>query len=206
MTSRSGERAAHWEQVYSDGDTGRSWYQSRAEASMDLIGRAHGAKAGVIDVGGGASTLVDDLLRAGWTDLTVLDIAESGLQIARQRMADRAAEVTWIAADLLEWAPSRHYAVWHDRAVLHFLTGSQLERYRQVQLSATRPGSAVVLGVFGPGGPSRCSGLPVQRYDAEALISFLGPGFDLVDQERQLHRTPAGGTQEFQWISAVRTA
>ena len=204
MSAGTPGRTAHWDAAYAQGDTGKSWYQEHATTSMGLLSRSAGPADSLIDIGGGASTLVDDLLDRGWTDVSVLDIADTGLRIARQRLGSRAERVTWILADLLAWTPSRTYDVWHDRAVLHFLSGEELRDYREVLLRATRPGSRIIIGVFGPAGPARCSGLAVQRYDAAALGDLLGPQFDLVEESLEVHTTPAAAEQEFQWISAVR--
>lgn len=204
MSTETPNPADHWDTVYQAGDTGKSWYQQHATASVALIQESIGTPAGLIDIGGGASTLVDDLLEAGWDDLTVLDISETGLRIARERLGDSSREVTWIAGSVLDWAPARTYDVWHDRAVLHFLTGPQAQQYRDTLRRATRPGSTIIIGVFGPDGPARCSGLPVQRYGAADLGAFLGPDFKLLADSLEVHVTPAAVEQQFQWICAVR--
>jgi trans-aconitate methyltransferase len=159
----------------------------------------------VVDVGGGASTLVDDLLAAGYLDITVLDIAATGMDIAKKRLGKHHVEVKWIVEDLLDWQPDRRYALWHDRAVLHFLTerGDQ-EQYRAKLLAATDPGSVAVIGVFGPDGPTSCSGLPTTRYDSQRLRDFLGEDFVVAESQLRDHVTPAQATQQFLWSVATR--
>lgn len=194
----------HWEKAYAAGDQGKSWYQDQADASLDLIGTASPAGS-VIDVGGGASTLVDGLLAAGFTDLTVLDIADAGMAIARRRLGERAAAVQWVQADLLDWRPERAYDLWHDRAVLHFLVAdADRGRYREQLLAATAVGSRAVIGCFGPVGPESCSGLPVRRADAADLMAVLGERFAERRAFTAEHLTPSGGIQQFQWLLAER--
>jgi len=160
----SDERASHWDHVYECTDTKAvSWYRSDPDVSLeliDLLGLAPGSS--VIDVGGGASTLVDHLLTRGFSDLTVLDISQEALHASRERVGD--APVTWLTADLLIWEPTRTYELWRDRAVFHFLSGSEVEHYRTVLLHALPPSGAVIMATFAPDGPERCSGLPLSRY------------------------------------------
>lgn len=196
----SNSRRQHWEQVYREKDAREvSWYQSRPEASLELI-RLSGCEpdAPLIDIGGGASTLVDCLLESGYTDLTVLDIAEQPLVMAQQRLGSQSAGVRWVQADITEFEPERQYCVWHDRAVFHFLIGAE---ERQAYLAALRsglqPGGHLVLGAFSPDGPAMCSGLPVQRYHAGLLNQTLGKEFELLGSREEGHRTPAGKTQQF---------
>lgn len=204
MTS---DPTAHWDAAYAQGDTTRSWYQAEAATSADQL-RAAGvaANAAIIDIGGGASTLVDGLLAAGFTDVTVLDISPLALDLARARLGQEQAEqVVWVDVDLLTWAPTRTYDVWHDRAVLHFMTAADdRAAYRRALLAATAPGSIAVFGVFGPAGPEACSGLPTRRYSAEDLADFLGADFTLLGSELRIHRTPAGADQQFLWARAMR--
>jgi hypothetical protein len=200
--------AQHWDATYAGGDEGRSWYQPHATTSARLIADTGIAKSEpVVDIGGGASTLVDDLVADSYRDITVLDVSGTGLAIARRRLGRPvAAEVSWVVADVLTWVPPRAYGLWHDRAVLHFLTTpGQQQAYAHTLLAATRPGSHAVIGVFGPGGPTTCSGLAVSRFDPDGVMAVLGAGFDLMDACTQDHRTPAGDRQEFVWVRAVRT-
>jgi SAM-dependent methyltransferase len=193
-------RHAHWQDVYRGrAPEAASWYQPEPTVSLALIA-ATGlpAGAGVIDVGGGASTLVDCLLDRGFDDLTVLDVAEDSLAAARARLGDRAARVAWIAADVTAWSPDRRWDLWHDRAVFHFLTAPADQRAYVAALDrALAPGGHVVIATFAPEGPDRCSGLPVVRYDEARLGAALGPGFRFVESRREDHRTPGGATQAF---------
>jgi ubiquinone/menaquinone biosynthesis C-methylase UbiE len=151
-----------------------------------------------LDVGGGASTLVDHLLDAGYRDISILDIAAGALAQSRARLGALAAQVTWIEADVTQFEPSRPYAVWHDRAVFHFLTeATDREQYLDVLHRALQPGGHLVLATFGPEGPLRCSGLEVQRYSAEQVGALLGPDFQLRAHEVEEHHTPMKTTQQF---------
>jgi SAM-dependent methyltransferase len=201
----SAERTLHWEHVYESNDTnGVSWYQSKPKLSLELIELLGvGPGSSIIDVGGGASVLVDRLLARGFTDLTILDISQRGLDAARERVGT-AAPVTWLAEDLLTWQPNRTYELWHDRAVFHFLSGQEVEDYRNVLCRVLSPGAAVIIATFAPDGPERCSGLPVTRYSPSALQEMLGTGFELMVERRELHTTPSGSTQPFTWIAARR--
>jgi SAM-dependent methyltransferase len=196
------DRRAHWDGVY-----GRlavdevSWYQERPASSLRLVARTgKGAAATVIDVGGGASRLVDALLDAGFAQVGVLDVSETALAGARQRLGPRAARVRWIQADVTRWKPDRTWDVWHDRACFHFLVDPRdRAAYRAVLGAAVAPGGQVIIGTFAPDGPERCSGLPVVRYDAAALAAELGPAFRLVETLAEDHRTPSGKIQRFQY-------
>jgi SAM-dependent methyltransferase len=191
----------HWERIYRTKDpTQVSWYQPEPQLSRDLIRRVSpDLDAPIIDVGAGTSTLVDDLLSGGYRNLTVLDLAPSALDISRQRLGDRARKVTWIAGSILD-APLRPaaYAVWHDRAVFHFLT-DPLDRARYVAQTAhaVRTGGHLIVASFGPEGPAKCSGLDVARYSPEAMHAEFGRRFRLLDSEREDHHTPSGVTQAF---------
>ena len=191
----------HWETVYETKPTDAvSWFQSTAERSLALIRRvAPDLDAPIIDVGGGASVLVDDLLRSGYRDLTVLDLAGSALAVARARLGEAAAHVHWIEGDVrsVPLAKSR-YAVWHDRAVFHFLTdASDRAAYVEQVRRAVRPGGFVLVATFAEDGPTRCSGLPVARYSADALHDEFGDEFQLLSSEREEHTTPSGARQSF---------
>lgn len=194
---------AHWEEIYRRYDpTAVSWYQPEPRLSLDLIRRvAPDPASPIIDVGGGASTLVDGLLDAGYRSVTVLDLAPAALTISQHRLGERAEQVTWIAGSLLDapLLPSA-YAVWHDRAVFHFLTAANdRARYVAQARRAVRPGGHVIVASFGPDGPTRCSGLDVVRYSAEAMHAEFGAGFELLDSVREVHQTPSGRAQEFTW-------
>jgi SAM-dependent methyltransferase len=156
------------------------------------------ADAPILDVGGGASLLVDELLTLGYSDVTVLDLAPEALAQSRRRLGPAAERVRWIAADVTRFRPPRRHAVWHDRAVLHFLlTMQEQEQYVRVLRDALTPSGHLVLAAFGPAGPPRCSGLPVQRYSVETLSSLLGPGFELRNSVVENHRTPSDVVQQF---------
>lgn len=191
---------AHWDDVYKRvGSSKVSWFQPDPGLSLELILRV-GAVRSVIDVGGGASVLADRLLTAGIADVTVLDISDAALRVARERLGPRGIDVSWIAHDLLAWQPPRRFDVWHDRAVFHFLTdAADRAAYRSVLRAALRPGGHVVIGTFAEDGPTHCSGLPVARYDATELGDQF-PDFRTVAARREAHRTPAGVIQPFTWL------
>ncbi len=195
-------RQAHWENVYATKDEHAvSWFQEKPDISLDLI-RATGVKAtaSIIDIGGGASRLVDALLHEGFKAVTVLDLSEKALATSKARLDARGAHVQWVAADVTTWMPSQTYDVWHDRAALHFLTDPKdRTAYVERVSRAVRPGGHVIIGTFAPDGPERCSGLPVVRYDAVTLGELLGHSFDLIESRRHDHQTPAGATQRFQF-------
>lgn len=193
---------AHWNARYrSVGPEQVSWYQERPTVSLELLD-AVGARAGssVIDIGGGASTLVDHLLAAGHDDLAVLDLSAEALDAARSRVGPDA-PVDWIEADLLAWEPPRRWDVWHDRAVLHFFTDdADRAAYVATLRRAVPPGGAVVIGTFAEDGPTHCSALPVRRCTAAELADLLGD-IDVVEQRRDVHRTPGGAEQPFNWLA-----
>lgn len=202
-----GAAAVHWDAAYHQGEATRSWFQEEAIPSLRMLDAAGvNTDAGVIDVGGGASHLVDALLARGHADLAVLDVSARAIELAQARLRDSAGGVTWIVADLFHWRPARSYDVWHDRAFLHFLTTrSERRRYLEALHAATSPGSVAVLATFAPDGPDHCSGLPVERYDADALARLLGADWPLVTSEREEHVTPAGVVQPFTWAAFRRS-
>lgn len=191
----------HWETIYADKSADEvSWYQPHMEQSLRMIEAASAASdAPIIDVGGGESTLVDDLLARGYRNVTVLDISRQAIAVARDRLGSAADTVTWRVADVTAATlPDHHYAVWHDRAVFHFLIEpEQRARYlRQLRNSLAYDGH-LVIATFGPNGPRQCSGLDVMRYDLASLHEKLGPEFELVSHCIEQHRTPGGKEQEF---------
>ncbi len=196
MTSK-----AHWERIYETKAPAEvSWFQPRPDCSLEIMRQAAIAPpAAIIDVGGGASTLVDGLLARGFEDITVLDLSRAALAAARSRLGERAAQVQWIEADILRAdLPERRYDVWHDRAVFHFLTGAADRRaYVAKALRTVKPGGLVVVATFADDGPARCSGLPVMRYDASTLHAAFGAPFELLCHQRESHRTPGGDEQRF---------
>jgi 2-polyprenyl-3-methyl-5-hydroxy-6-metoxy-1,4-benzoquinol methylase len=191
----------HWEQVYQTKQpTAVSWYQEHAELSLKLIQATGVAQsAAIIDVGGGASTLVDDLLESGYSNLAVLDLSGAALSEAKTRLGERALTVEWIEANITAAElPLHGYDLWHDRAVFHFLTGkSEREAYVRAVLHAVKPGGHVIVATFAEDGPTRCSGLPVMRYSASELHAEFGPAFALLHQEKEAHPTPTGLLQQF---------
>jgi SAM-dependent methyltransferase len=198
----------HWESVYRDKAADQvSWFQQHAASSLRLIKEGADTNAHIIDVGGGASVLVDGLLDAGYRHLTVLDLAESALAASRARLGARAQSVQWIAADITQAElPVAQYDVWHDRAVFHFLTDpDDRARYVAQVLKSVKPGGRVIVAAFGPGGPLQCSGLDVVRYAPDALHTEFGAPFKLLGHETEIHHTPTGREQEFVYCYCVRT-
>ena len=191
----------HWEKIYSTKAPNQvSWYRPHLETSLALIKRAAGGRAAsIIDVGGGESTLVDDLLEEGFQKISVLDVSQAAIDANKARLGERASEVNWIAADItqVELEPGA-FDVWHDRAVFHFLTapGQRTAYVRQVSRSV-RSGGHVIVSTFGPEGPTKCSGLDVVRYDADSLHHQFGARFRLVESSKEIHQTPFGTTQQF---------
>lgn len=194
-------RKSHWETIHATKGDEVSWYQPVSTESMRLI-RACGLPPGaaVLDVGAGASVLVDDLLAAGYRP-TLLEIAEAAFARVRERLGDRARQAGFIVGDITATAlPEAAYDLWHDRAVFHFLTEpDQRKAYLKALRRALKPGGFVVLAGFAPDGPERCSGLPVCRYDAQGFAAQLGDGFELLESSRELHPTPFGATQAFEY-------
>ena len=193
--------ASHWEHVYRNkASDDVSWFQHDPRPSLDALKFRGPDHQSLIDVGGGASRLVDTLDAQGWHDLTVLDISGAALAQARARMGARAANVRWIVADLTAWQPDRTYDVWHDRAVFHFLTDSgQRAAYLGALKRVLCPGGLAIVATFAPDGPDKCSGLPVCKYDAQTMGAELGPAFRLLHTFREVHRTPGGVPQPFCW-------
>lgn len=195
------DTARHWETIYSTKTPNQlGWFRPHLETSLALIERAaREPSAPIIDVGGGTSSLVDDLLARGYRDVTVLDISKAALDLARRRLGGAGQSVRWLQADVTQvnFYP-KSYWIWHDRAVFHFLTQpDQRIAYVRNVLSAVRPGGHVIVSTFGPEGPEKCSGLEVVRYDAAALHEEFGGHFRLIESSKELHQTPSGGTQQF---------
>jgi SAM-dependent methyltransferase len=193
-------KASHWDSVYgARTGTAVSWYEARPEKSLELIrASAISADDPIVDVGGGASRLVDELLSVGYRDLTVLDISATVLESLRERLGERGLSVSLIREDVTDFQPNRLYALWHDRAVFHFLVQKEeRERYVDAMRRSLRPAGHVIMATFGPEGPERCSGLPTARYDAVSLAVELAPDFQLVDSVLVIHRTPWNTPQQF---------
>jgi SAM-dependent methyltransferase len=194
------DRRRHWETLYQGRDPDSvSWYQENPARSLILIGETGvSSEASIIDIGGGTSRLVDRLLELGYSRLTVLDLVPTALNHAQERLGVRSRDVTWLDADVLEHHFEHPYAVWHDRAVFHFLTEpADRARYVDQLKTAVEPGGHVILATFSPDGPESCSGLPVQRHSPESLIECLGIGFEAVDFQEEAHHTPSGKGQHF---------
>ncbi len=198
----------HWDRAYGHGDATCSWFQERPNGSLAMFERAGvTSDDSVIDVGGGAARLVDELVARHFRDVTVLDVSEVGLGHDRARLRADADRVTWLVADVLDWAPTLTYRVWHDRAVFHFLTTEEDQhRYLHALHAATRPGSVAIFGCFDLDGPSSCSGLPVARYDPAGIAERVGQRWELVAEDREEHTTPSGFVQPFSWAALRRTS
>ena len=199
----------HWQAIYCDrSEAQTSWFRAHLDESLRLIDALHMPVATpLIDVGGGRSTLADDLLARGFVDVTVLDIADSALTAMRERLGADALRVHWRVADITEAAlPAAHYGVWHDRAVFHFLV-DEVARKRYVAKAAVsvRAGGHAIIATFAADGPERCSSLPVRRYDADALAAEFQPAFERVAVAREEHRTPWGAMQPFTYVALRRS-
>ena len=195
------DRKSHWQRVYATKEpTAVSWYQAHADRSVDLI-RAIGVTLGaaIIDVGSGASRLIDDLVAQGYSNITALDLSGSALAATRARLGERGRGVHWMEADVTRASlPAGAFDIWHDRAVFHFLTEPGERRaYVDAATRSLKPGGHVIVATFAEDGPMKCSGLPVQRYSPRELHSEFGPRFELVRSEREVHLTPSGAEQRF---------
>ena len=196
--------AGHWEDVYgSKEDVETSWFQPVATDSLAMLDRLGVvASDSVIDVGGGTSRLVDELLSRGHREMAVLDIASEALGKSRERLGAAGDAVDWVIADVTTWCPTRRYRVWHDRAVFHFLNSPEHRAaYRRVMREALGPGGMFVVATFALAGPEQCSGLPVSRYDAAGLAQVLGPDIEVLESCSLEHVTPWGAVQPFTWVA-----
>lgn len=202
-------RKDHWNQVYqTKAPDDVSWFQPQPAISLKLIEASGvGKKAGVIDVGGGASLLVDFLLDAGFSKLAVLDLSAVALEHARRRLGKRADSVQWLEADVTNFQPARQFALWHDRAVFHFLTDkADRQRYVQTLQRTLTPDGHVIIATFAVDGPLKCSGLEVSRYDAASICAELGAEFQMVEQASETHTTPWQTEQHFSYFRFARKA
>ena len=201
-------KKTHWEHIYeTKSPTQVSWYQEHAQFSLEYIKRTGIRKTDrIIDVGGGTSTLVDDLVADGFQQISILDVSGAALQIARQRLGRRAVHVNWIEADITQAdLPEQGYDLWHDRAVFHFLTQPEdRKRYVDVVRRAVRRRGHIIVATFAPDGPDHCSGLEVMRYNPESLHNEFGDEFDLVDSTNETHHTPFGTEQKFMYCYCRR--
>jgi SAM-dependent methyltransferase len=195
------DRRAHWQNVYlTKSEQQVSWTQQDPEPSLSLIAKyARSTRASIIDIGGGASRLVDVLWQHGYHTITVLDLSQAALDATKQRLVD-APSIRWIAADITRWQPPTAFDIWHDRAAFHFLVEEgDREAYLKSLHAGVKTGGHAIIATFALDGPEKCSGLPVQRYDPETLASTIGPAFELVEQRRHRHTTPWGAVQSFQF-------
>lgn len=202
------ERADHWAGVWQEREpTEVSWFQPDAGLSLQLIAEALPDRTrSVVDVGGGASVLVDALIAAGYGDLTVVDLAEAALLRSQARLGAAAERVAWVVGDVTTWRPGRRFDLWHDRAVFHFLTDpADRVAYRATVADAVPPGGHLVIATFAEDGPDRCSGLPVCRYSAAGLANEIDPIATLVTSAEEWHGTPAKGLQHFIYAVFRRT-
>lgn len=194
-------KKTHWETVYETKPADSvSWFQPHAEKSLEIIqATGQNKHAALIDVGGGASTLVDDLLNLGYDNLSVLDLSAAALKVAQDRLGAKAATVNWLVGDITTVSlPANAYDIWHDRAVFHFLTEEADRRAYVAQvMRSVRPNGHIIIATFAEDGPEKCSGLPVMRYSPEALHQEFGRGFQLVSQDKETHHTPFGTDQQF---------
>jgi trans-aconitate methyltransferase len=199
----------HWDRVYR-GQDAHSWDQIRPTATLQLLDAVGvPVDAGVVDVGGGDGALAAALVDRGHIDLTVLDISAAALAAGRARLGPRSGSVRWLAADVRRWRPERTFALWHDRAVFHFLVDpADRKGYGQAMRAGTAPGALAVIGAFAADGPSHCSGLPVARYDRAHLLDTVrassGLDWELLQSAREEHVTPSGGVQPFTWVALRR--
>ena len=196
----------YWNEVYrTRGVDERSWSEPVPTISLELLDvLGVTPDDSLIDVGAGESQLVNHLLARNFTDLTILDISSAALDVARE--SARSENLITVQADVTTWRPTRRYDLWHDRAVLHFMSAPDAQRYATTLSRALAPGGAVVIGVFAPDGPESCSGLPVTRYSAHDLAELLGEEFDVIAQRQSRHRTPWDSEQSFQWVAARRAS
>ncbi|HHJ17698.1 MAG TPA: class I SAM-dependent methyltransferase [Gammaproteobacteria bacterium] len=203
------DRKSHWEQVYSDkSHLEVSWHQNDPALSLQMIENTGiGKDAAILDVGGGASVLVDHLHTLGYSRLAVLDISAKSLAVAQQRLGDSAKDIEWYEADITGFRPAHEFSLWHDRAVFHFLTEApDREKYVATLKSALSPDGHVILAAFAIGGPTQCSGLDIVQYDSTRLLEALGDEFRLVEELSETHITPAGKQQKFSYFRLARRA
>ncbi len=203
------DKKAHWQNVYEQkAVTEVSWFENKPTISLDLIAQCGlSSSAPIIDVGGGASTLVDQLIEQGHTNLTVLDISGAALESTQDRLGKKADAVNWVESDVTTFSPEHQFIVWHDRALFHFLTDKEdRRRYVSVLKDALQVGGYLILASFAVGGPEKCSGLPIVQYDAQKLRSELGSDFKLIEVRAAEHTTPAQRVQKFAYFRFQRVA
>lgn len=201
------DRKNHWENIYSEKSPLEvSWYQKEPTLSLQLIENCQLDKSQpIIDVGGGASLLIDKLIERGYQQLAVLDISHNALDVARQRVGNSADAVEWFVSDVTEFNPPHPFALWHDRAVFHFLTeAADRKKYTDILKSSLQTGAHLIIAAFAIGGPTMCSGLNIVQYDAQKLGVELGEEFTLEEEASETHLTPSGGEQSFAYFRFIR--
>jgi len=191
----------HWETLYQTKPSGQvSWYEQTPALSRDFICRLTTPQSAVVDIGCGAASLADELLREGYGDITVLDISNAALTVAKRRLGPQASRVLWVEADVRSWRPGKRHDLWHDRAAFHFLVDPADQRaYAGTLKAALQPNGVAIIGTFAPCGPEMCSGLPVQRHDAASILGVIGSGFELIETHNHDHVTPERTQQQFQF-------
>ena len=202
-------RQEHWEHIYTTkGESEVSWFQKNPTPSLELMTLTGATpRSAVIDIGGGTSRFVDALVDMGFEAVTVLDLSEAAMAVAKARLGSRANKVQWVVADVTTWEPQQAYDLWHDRAAFHFLTEEHDRAAYVARLSkAVKPGGHAIIATFALDGPERCSGLPIVRYDAPSLGCVLGDAFELIETRRHQHMTPWGSEQRFQFSLFRRAA
>lgn len=209
MSKRAGrsDKSSHWEQVYQTNHPQTvSWFQQEPTISIQLVQNSGVKKTDpIIDVGGGASTLVDCLASRGYTNLTVLDISSAAIGLSRERMGAASSRIAWYTADITSFEPPNVYSLWHDRAVFHFLTKRlEQKKYVEVLKRSVPTNGHVIIATFSVGGPEKCSGLEVVQYDASKLLAVLGDGFQLIEEVGEIHLTPQGREQKFSYFRMMR--
>ncbi len=199
-------RRDHWQSAWGDNPEAKSWVQPRPDLSLSMIAACGLDKgAAILDVGGGASTLVDHLLAIGYTSVSVADISQTALDLAQNRLGVAADQVKWVEADACTWQPKQNFDLWHDRAVFHFLTEAKdRTAYKQKLTTAVPSGGHLVMATFALDGPQKCSGLPIVQYDAAGLAAEIGTDFSLVETANEDHHTPGGALQKFQYCRFER--
>jgi len=197
------ERKGHWESVYRQKSADQtSWHQDVPQLSLAMIARAKlEPSSPILDIGGGASLLVDYLLEQGYSDLTILDISAAALEQAKARLGNRAGVPCWVQAEVTRFSPVRQYGLWHDRAAFHFLTDpEERQSYVNVLTRSLASQGQAIIATFSPQGPEKCSGLDIVQYDASRISEVLGPAYVLLEQQEELHVTPSGGEQWFNYF------
>ena len=200
-------RKTHWQNIYRERTPSEvSWYQKKPQLSLDLIHDAGvNEDDAIIDIGGGASVLVDHLVEQGFRHLAVLDISATALNQTKQRLGPAAEQIEWFETDVTSFQAPHQYDIWHDRAVFHFLTdASDRKQYVKTLKQSLKPGGNLILAAFAIGGPTKCSGLDIVQYDTEKLIAELGSGFTLVEETSETHITPSKQEQQFAYFRFVR--